>query len=123
MTIIEAINRIDSLKPNNYTHEDKISWLSTLDGIIKKQIVDTHEGAESVTFNGYDVDTALDTVLLVPAPYDDIYIKWLEAQIDYVNGETKKFNNSIVMYNTAYSEYERYYNRTNMPKGKSFKFF
>lgn len=123
MTIIEAINRIDSLKPNNYTQEDKIKWLSTIDGVIKKEIIDTHEGADTIIFNGYDIDTALDTILLVPAPYDDVYIKWLEAQIDYFNGETARFNNSIVMYNTAYSVFERYYNRTHMPIGKSIKFF
>lgn len=123
MTIIEAIDRIDSLKPNNYTQEDKVKWLSTLDGVIKTEIIDTHEGAESVSFNGYDADAALDTILLVPAPYDDIYVKWLEAQIDYANGETAKFNNSIVMYNTAYSTLERHYNRTHMPISKSMKFF
>ena len=123
MTIIEAINRIDSLKPNSFSPEDKIAWLSTLDGEIKTNIIDTHEGSEGVTFNGYDTDTALDTVLLVPAPYDDIYIKWLEAQIDYANGETSRFNNSIVMYNTAYSAFQRYYNRTHMPKGQKIKFF
>ena len=123
MTIIEAINRIDSLKPNNYTQEEKIAWLSTLDGNIKKEIIDTHEGAENVTFIGYDAETALDTVLLVPAPYDDVYIKWLEAQIDYVNGETKRYTNSMIMYNTALSAFARYYNRNNMPKGHQFKFF
>ena len=123
MTIIEAINRIDSLKPNSYSQEDKILWLSALDGEIKSNIIDTHEGSENVTFNGYGADMALDTVLLIPAPYDDIYIKWLEAQIDYANGETPKFNNSIVMYNTAYSAFARHYNRTHMPKGKNIKFF
>ena len=123
MTIIEAINRIDSFKPNTYIQTDKIKWLSNLDGIIKAEIIDTHEGSEAVIFNGYDTDTALDTVLLVPAPYDDIYLKWLEAQIDYVNGDTAKYNNSMTMYNSAYSAFARYYNRTHMPKGKSFKFF
>lgn len=123
MTIIEAINRIDSLKPNNYTPEEKIAWLSTLDGIIKTEIIDTHEGSEAITFNGYDTDTPIDTELLVPAPYDDIYIKWLETQIDYTNGDTAKYNNSMIMYNTAYSVFQRHYNRTHMPKGKSIKFF
>lgn len=122
MTIIEAINRIDLLKPNNYTQEEKIGWLSTLDGIVKKEIIDTHEGS-AASFNGYDVDTALDTELLVPAPYDDIYIKWLEAQIDYNNGDTNKYTNSMTMYNSAYSAFERYYNRTHMPIGRKFKFF
>lgn len=123
MTIIEAINRIDSLKPNNYTQEDKVRWLSNLDGVIKKEIIDTHEGSENVTFTGYESDTPLETALLVPFPYDDIYLKWLEAQIDYANGETARYTNSMIMYNTAYSAFERYYNRTHMPKGKSFKFF
>lgn len=123
MTIIEAINRIDSLKPNNYTQEDKIAWLSNLDGIIKTEIIDTHEGSENISFNGYDVDTALDTVLLVPSPYDSIYLKWLEAQIDYTNGENARYNNSKTMYNTTYSAFWKYYNRTHMPLGKSIKFF
>lgn len=123
MTIIEAINRIDLLKPNNFTQTDKVAWLSTIDGVIKKEIIDTHEGAESVIFNGYDADTALETILLVPAPYDDIYLKWLEAQIDYANGDTRRYENSMIAYNTAYSTFERFYNRTHMPKPKNFKFF
>lgn len=123
MTITEAINKIDALKPNNYSQPDKIAWLSTLDGIIKKEIIDTHEGSDAVTFNGYKVDTALETELLVPAPYDDVYIRWLEAQIDYANGEYGKYNNSMALYNTAYLSYERYYNRNNMPLGRKFKFF
>lgn len=123
MTIIEAINHINSLKPNTYTPEDKIAWLSTLDGNIKKEIIDTHEGSEDVTFNGYDENTPLDTIMLVPPPYDDIYLKWLEAQIDYHNGETAKYSNSMIAYNNAYSAFSRHYNRTHMPKGKSIKFF
>lgn len=122
MTIIEAISNIDALKTNAYTQSDKVKWLSRLDWRVKREIIDTHEG-ESVSFTGYDDDTDLDTVLLVPAPYDEVYLLWLEAQIDYTNGEYDKYNNSITMFNTAYSDYERYYNRTNMPKGISLRFF
>ena len=122
MKIIEAIQMVDALKPNNYSPEDKIKWLSTLDGIIKNEIIDTHEGANNVVFNGYDT-SSLETELIVPAPYDDIYIKWLEAQIDYNNGEIGKYSNSMTMYNSAYSAFERHYNRRNMPKSKGFKYF
>lgn len=122
MKIIEAIQMVDALKPNNYSQEDKIKWLSTLDGIIKNEIIDTHEGADKVEFNGYDINS-LETELLIPAPYEDIYIKWLEAQIDYNNGEIGKYNNSMTMYNSAYATYERYYNRTHMPIGKKIKYF
>ena len=123
MTIIETINRIDILKPNTYSPETKTYWLSNLDGIVFENIIKTHEGAEVKEFNGYTAETPLDTILLIPAPYDDIYLKWLEAQIDYANGEYDKYNNIIVAYNNAYSEFERYYNRTHMPKGESIKCF
>ena len=123
MTIMDALYRIDELKPNSYSQPEKIKWLSSLDGVIKSEIIDTHEGGESVAFSGYSEDADLNTVLLVPAPYDDIYLKWLEAQIDYTNGEIGKYNNSMVAYNDAYDLYWRHYNRTHMPKSKTFKYF
>ena len=123
MTIIECLDKIDELKPNNYEKNEKIKWLSTLDGLIYNNIIKTHEGSEGVEFNGYDVETPLETKLLVSAPYDDVYIKWLEAQIDYANGETGKYNNALIAYNDAFSSFERHYNRTHMPKGEKFKLF
>ena len=123
MTIIEAINLIDNLKPNSYTQPNKIRWLSNLDWTVKTEIIDTHEGAESITFGGYDDDVDLTKELLVPKPYDDMYLKWLEAQIDYANGEYGKYNNSMTMFNTAYSAYANHYNRTHMPLGTKIKFF
>jgi hypothetical protein len=54
MTINEAITRLDSLKPNGYTLSDKIGWLSIVDGMIKNNIIDTHEGAdEEKAIEGY----------------------------------------------------------------------
>jgi hypothetical protein len=123
MTIMEALYRVDELKPNSYSQVEKIKWLSALDGMVKSEIIDTHEGEEDKVFNGYNEDTVLTTELLIPAPYDEIYIRWLETQMDYNNGEYGKYNNSVAMYNTAYSAYERHYNRTHMPLGKKFKFF
>lgn len=123
MTIIEAINRIDMLKPNRYSQPEKVKLLSQLDGIVKKQIIDTHEGAESIIFNGYTDDTPVTTVLLVPAPYDEVYLRWLETWIDFYNGEYGRYNNSAQAYNDAFSAYERYYNRNHMPLGEKMKFF
>ncbi len=122
MTINEAITQIDSLKVNTYIPADKIGWLSRVDTMIKKNIIDTHEGSESVLFAGYTEGTDLETVLLVPAPYDELYIRYLEAQIDYTNGEYAKYNNSILMFNAAYQAYANYYNRNNMPKSGGNRF-
>ena len=123
MTIIEAINTIDDLCPNTYSQDKKIAQLSKLDGVIKRNIIDKHEGSEMVTFNGYDETTPHDTELLVPAPYDDIYVFWLQSWIDYWNGELGRYNNSTMMYKTAYSNFERAYNREHMPKETKIKYF
>ena len=123
MKIIEAINRIDSLKHNTYSQNDKVAWLSRLDSKVKNLIIDTHDGGEDVTFTGYDDSTDLNTELLVPAPFDEIYLRWLEAQIDYHNGEYDKYNNAILMYQTAYDGYANHYNRNHMPKGTAIKYF
>lgn len=124
MKIIDAINRIDSLKHNTYSEADKVQWLSRVDWMVKRHIIDTHEGAEAVEFNGYDDLTDIHmTELLVPAPYDEMYLRWMEAMIDYHNGEYGKYNNAVDMFNTSYESYKSYYNRTHMPKGKKFKYF
>lgn len=123
MKIIEAIDSIDSLKHNTYTQSDKITWLSRADSMVKRLIIETHEGADEVAFTGYDDTTDLETELLVPSPFDEMYLRWLEAQIDYHNGEYNKYNNAIVMYNTAFDAYKNHYNRTHMPVGNGFKYF
>lgn len=123
MTIMEAIYRADAQKPNVYSQEEKIRWLSALDGLVKKEIIDTHEGGEDVAFNGYNNLTDLNTVLLIPAPYDEVYIHWLEMHVDYANAEFAKYNNSRSLYNMAYLAYEKYYNRTHKPISKEFTSF
>lgn len=123
MTIQSAITNIDAVKPNSYSQDEKIRWLSTLDGIIKAEIIDTHEGAQDISFQAYNDETPLMQELLVPHPYDDVYIKWLESQIDYANGEYGKYNNSITTYNTAFTAFEKHYNRTHKPISRQFTHF
>jgi hypothetical protein len=123
MTIAEAINRCDTLKPNDFTESEKIEWLSRLDSRIKLEIIDTHEGFEDIEFEGYKEDMNLiEKPLLVPSPYDEMYLYWIQAQIDYNNGEINKYNNNISMFNSAYSDYAAYYNRTHMPLGRNYTY-
>lgn len=124
MKIIDAITRLDSLKANTYSRADKVEWLSRLDTMVKKQIIDNHYGAEQIAFTGYTNQTPEDTQLLVPAPHDEIYLRWMEAQIDYHNGEYAKYNNAILMFNADFEDYAAYYAREHKPvsRGRRFLF-
>ena len=124
MTISEVISKVDALKPNTYAKEDKVAWLSSLDARVKTQIIDAHQSCDCFQFYGYDHEFDQDTELLVPAPYDEMYLRWLEAMIDYHNSEEDSYNNAIVLFNNAYEGYKKHYTRTNMPisHGKRFVF-
>ena len=115
MKIIEAISNLDSLKQNTYTQDDKIRWLSTVDETVKKEIIDHCVGADQVSFSGYTTDTDVNTVLLIPAPYDEAYLFWMEAKIDYANGEYGKYNNAMAMFNNVFDAFAKYYARNNTP--------
>lgn len=123
MTINDAINQFDNLKSNTYQQDDKIRWLSRLDAMVKRLIIDTHEGGDGITFTGYGSETELSTELLIPEPFDDAYMWWMEAQVDYHNGEYKKYNNAMAMFSAAYEAYQNYYNRNHMPIGGHITYF
>ena len=124
MTIAEVISKVDALKPNTYTPEDKIEWLSNLDGRVKAQIIDTHECNSPIFFYGYHSIADQEMELLVPAPYDEMYLRWLEAMIDYHNSDDERYNNAIMLFNNSYEGYKKHYTRNHMPKsrGKQFVF-
>ena len=91
--------------------------------MVKRLIIDTHEGGDDVSFTGYDGSTDQDTEMLVPAPFDEMYIRWLEAQIDYANEEYDRYNNAVLMYQAAYDGFSAWYNRNHMPISKSIQYF
>ena len=115
MKISDAIYLVDKLKPNQYSPDLKIGWLSKLDGQIYKEVIATHANSPIESFEGYD-GADPEKELLVPYPYDeDVYNYFLQAQIDKENGETAKYNQSITLYNNAFHAFQAWYNRTHLP--------
>ena len=116
MTIKDCIDIVDNIKPNQYTIRDKVMWLSFIEEIIINEVLKTHEGYDGRydNFEGYSEDKIY-AVLIVPSPYDRLYTAYLKMKIDQENGETARYNNSMVLYNTYMTEYRKHYNKTHMP--------
>ena len=116
MTIKECIDLVDNVKPNQYGIEDKVEWLSYLDGTIINDVLKTHEGYDGSydDFAGYSADK-LSVPLIVQSPYDKLYTAYLKMKIDEENGETARYNNSATLFNSYMLEYRKHYNRTHMP--------
>lgn len=114
MKISEAIAQAQAAAPGVIDNAAYITWLNRLDWQIKREIFDNY--TQNVEFDGYNSDTSLDTELLVSAPYDEMYIRYLEAQVNRQYGETVKYNNSIVEFNAIYKRFHAQYNRDHTSK-------
>lgn len=122
MTILEAISRVDRLEPNGFSQEEKVRWLGQLEGQIFEEILKTHEGGAVQDFRPYDEQTPLDTVLLVGAPFEELYLHDLRAIIHYCNGEYDRFNQAAAMFQKEYKGFVNHYNRTHMPLARPFRY-
>lgn len=114
MTIEKILAEIANLKPDNTASDgDLIRWISVIDGSVYRDLIRTHADAPNIFEEPvYDEDTPIDTELLIPDNFSDVYIYYLASMIDFANGETKKYNNDRTLYADAYSEYRRWYHRT-----------
>lgn len=116
ITIGEVISLVDNLYPNIRTSEEKKLWLNNIDTMIYEEIICTHEGYENIEFNGYTDDTSNDTELLAPKHYGaEMYRYFLQMQIDLANAEYTRYNVSSALFQSAYENYAKAYNRANMP--------
>ena len=110
MTIREAIDAADGLRNNVIAENVKRAWLSELDGRIYFEILKPYGKPE--VFNGYRDGTPDDTELLVPYPYDSLYISYLEKEIARQNAEMPRYNNASIVWNEKLEAFRRWFVRT-----------
>jgi hypothetical protein len=102
---------LESLKASNTVEPKDINW------------ADPEWKPVEIDFEGYGDDVEINMTLLIPEPYCHIYLKWIETQINYQNGDYGRYNNSLQAFRDAYSDYRNWYNHNNMPLGRRLRFF
>ena len=119
MTIREAIEYVDSVKHNTFSRHQKLTWLSRLEAMLYSRIHSHYEGCASAP-SPITPDTDPETLLTLPQPWDEMYLRYLELQMDYLNGEIDRYNNSSQLFDGLFHSYAAHFHRTHMPKGKGF---
>lgn len=118
MTILEALHAANSVRPNDYSDETKLQWLSDFDGKVWQDLIMTHKPAPHGHFRGYDGTTDIEsTQLLIPAPHTGVYALYIAMMVDMHNGDIMRYENSREVFMTAYSGFTDWYNRTHRPCG------
>ena len=102
MTVGGAITYLDSVKPNAFSQSVKLTWLNEIEGKIAREIHLTDPPEEYTSGD-------LTEELAVGNPYTGVYTWWLQAQCDLANGEYDRAQTTMALFNTAWSEYLRWY--------------
>ena len=117
LTVNEAIMQTDALLKNNpIPHEIKLSWLTALDHYLYTDVILTHEGGDEVTFTPYE--DGIDSELLVPSPYDSLYVEYLKMKVFYETHEYTRYNNSMSVFNKMLSAWRGAYHSSHLPKAE-----
>lgn len=117
MTVNEAILRADELRPNPFGEEQKTKWLSELDGKIAKEILNEN-------FTPYEISDGGERELMAEEAYCDLYLFYLCAMIDFFSRDYGEYNNSVAMFNSAYSSYAKAVKSGgNLKSGKSGQYY
>lgn len=101
-TFKEIIARVDEIKPNAFSENLKLNWLTGLNGKIAAdvflmdiaEIRELPHGAE-----------AIDCKPLIGFPHEEVYDEYLAAKIDAANGEASEYQNRMQIYDAYYMNF------------------
>lgn len=104
MTATVLFERLRKLKPVPAEIDDTIllDWLNQVEGQILHEIFLL--ALSEIT----PYATTPTEALAAPYPYDGIYLLWMEAQVDFANGEYERYTNTMQRYNTAWNDLARH---------------
>ena len=126
----EILDLFGQMRPSDNSDETILSWIKQLDMTVMKEIIKTHEIKEDdICYSedpDFDIDKwfddwGMDSELLIPEPYTDTYLFYLDSKDKWRVNDQNSYNRTVVLYNNAYLTFQQYYNRTHMPlQGKTF---
>lgn len=108
-TAQEVVAQVDQLCPNQYSQEQKLSWLGELEGRI---CLDVHLMQEQQLEQVWQNWPGR---LTVGWPHSDVYQHWLLAKLHQADGELELYQNRMESFNTSYQTYVNWYIRTYDP--------
>lgn len=104
-TLKSVIDMVDEIKPNAFSNEAKTQWLNECEGLVQTEVL--LFASEEIIAYHYDADKEKE--LLAQPPHDKIYWAYLTAMIDFANGEYNKYQNTMQVFNSFFSEFMRWF--------------
>ena len=114
MRIDKLLKIVRTLKPTPFENDILLMWVNEVEGMVQTEVL-LRSTADLTPYelDGQGEPTAAE--LVVPYPFDRLYLQYLLAQIDYANGEYAKYQNSMQMFNACYTDYVHHVAETIAP--------
>lgn len=107
MTLRELLNKISEEKPNSFSEAKLISFVNEVEAEVAEEL-----NKSIVPVYTFEHDSELDKELLVPAPYDRLYVSYVKAMIDYANEEYDSYANNQAQHVQDYRDFVDWVVRT-----------
>ena len=107
MTIETCMSLLDAMMPSGVSPAVKLRFLGEIEGKVRVEL----HGESPDGDCDFDESTPVGTVLAVPHPYDQMYLLYVMAMLDYVGGDTARYENGAAMFNAVYQSYGKWLKR------------
>ncbi|MCQ2430391.1 MAG: hypothetical protein MJ192_08675 [Clostridia bacterium] len=104
MTINSCLTLVDAMAPNRVERSVKRRWLEELDAQVRVELWGETPDEQTEPAGAEDGTR----VLSAPYPFDRLYWLYLASLVDYINGDTARYENGAMLFNAAYCHYAKY---------------
>ena len=115
MTLGEMVERIIRLRGQQYDTDIMVGWLNEIEGQVVEEVINGAVGLD-ITFEPLMYEEDAERELTIPDRFQDVYINYLLSKIDFSNQETERYNNDVIMFNSAFEAYTAWFRRNHIPK-------
>ena len=101
MTIRTLLDYVQAVKPSSFTDEQMLVWINELEARVQMDVMQRWPGE----ILQYSLPENENTELLLTPPHDACYRYYLQAMIDYENGEYNRYANTSQMFNASWNDF------------------
>lgn len=109
MTVNEVLAKVKDGKPNAYSDESLNDMINDCEAMMQRELMLT--APDEIIQYAWPDDR--DNELILPRPYDMVYVYYVTMMIEFRQEEYEAYNNTKLMFEAQYQDAKGYYNRLN----------
>lgn len=110
MKLMGLIEHITQMRGQQFGTDVLTGWVNEIEAQAVDQVL-SHGVQYDNEFKPYTYEYDCEKTLLIPDRFQDVYVNYLLAKIDFLNQETERYNNDVAMMEAAWKEYQGWYFR------------